>query len=264
MVGEIDHNKKPEQFQFQFDHYRNNIRARIDALEYFLDSPDNSVSKIVLFDALQDAFWVLRDKALQVFEEDSSELFSEAESKIKSMAMHDPNSLVKARALGVLSEKEKLKYIDIFEANLYDSSYSVSGMALYAYLQSGADNTDSVLVNFRNETNFNIVSSVADYYIQHQDHGQYLWFAGKLHQYNGGDLWYFIKLFGMYLVTAPEEQVKEGVKLLELIAKNHYQFYNRFSAYQSIELFSDRQGMQEILDGIRNNEADPRLRDYFK
>ncbi len=264
LVGEIEHNKKPEQFQYQFDHYGNNVRARIDALEYFLDAPINPISRIVLIDALQDSFWILREKALQVFEVDSSDLFSAAESKIKIMATNDPNSLVKARALGVLAEKEKSQYIDIFEASLYDSSYSVSGMALYAYLQSGVDDTDSVLVNFRNETNFNITSSVADYYIQQQDHGQYIWFAEKLQQYNGGDLWYFIKLFGMYLVAAPDDQIAEGVKALEKIAKNHYQFYNRLSAYQSIELLSDNPGVPEMLEGIRENESDPRLRDYFK
>lgn len=264
LVGEITHIKTPEQYQFQFFHYGENVRARIDALEYFLDIPEDSISQIVLRNALLDPFWVIREEVLQVFEKDTTDFFSNNEELIVDLALNDPHSLVKAGAIAVLASKEKSKYIDIFKSNLYDSSYSIAGQSLYAYLQSGITDADAVVQDFMDETNFNITSSIADYFIKRQDHAQYQWFSDKLNRYSSGDLWYFIKLFGMYLVTAPDEQVMNGIKELKEIAQNHHQFYNRLSAYQSIELLSDHQGVQEILDEIMANEQDPRIREYFE
>lgn len=263
LVGEITHIKTPEQYQFQFTHYNENVRARIDALEYFLDISADSISRNVLSYALKDPFWVIREEALRVFEKDTTEFFANNEELIIEMALNDPHSLVKSGAIAVLASKDKSKYIDIFKANLYDSSYSVAGQSLYAYLQCGVKDEDIVLQDFRNETNFNIASSIADYYIQQQDHTQYPWFSDKLTRYSSGDLWYFIKLFGMYLVTAPDEQIKSGVKELEFIANNHNQFYNRLSAYQSLELLSDFDGVSEILDQIKAKEEDLRIKEYF-
>jgi hypothetical protein len=140
----------------------------------------------------------------------------------------------------------------------------VTGQALYAYLQSGIKDVDIVLQDFSKETHFNITSSIADYYIQQQDHAQYLWFSDKLDRYTGSDLWYFLKLFGMYLLTAPEDQVISGVKELEYIAHNHHQFYNRLSALQSLELLSDVDGVSEIIVRIKANEKDSRVKEYFE
>ena len=52
LVGEISHTKTAEQYQFQFSYYKENVRARIDALEYFLDSPADSISRIVIRDVV--------------------------------------------------------------------------------------------------------------------------------------------------------------------------------------------------------------------
>ncbi len=264
LVGEITHPKTTEQYLLQYTNYKDNVRARIEAMEYFLDSPYDSISQKVISDALHDPFWVIREEALEVFEKDTTYFFAKNEERITEMALSDPHSLVKAGAIAVLASKERSKYIDIFKSNLYDSSYSVAGNALYAYLQSGNEDVDGVLQVYWKETNFNITSSIADYYIQKRDHSQYPWFSDKLDKYSSSDLWYFIKLFGMYLLTAPEDQLMRGIKELEQIANNHHQFYNRLSALQSLELLSDAEGVSEIIAQIKANEKDPRVRAYFE
>lgn len=264
LVGEILHIKTPQQYQFQFNHYRENVRARIDALEYFIDNPSDSISRVVISNALNDPFWAIREEVLQVFESDSTKFFSNNEELIVELALNDPNSLVKAGAIAVLASKGKLNYVDIFKSNLYDSSYSVAGQALHAYLQCGIGDDQEVLSNFRKETNFNIASTIADYYIRNQDNTQYPWFSDKLNRYSGRDLWYFIKLFGMYLITVPDDQIRKGVKELAVIASDHSQYYNRLSAYQSLDLLSDFEGVSEILYEIKSKEKDTRVTEYFE
>lgn len=264
LVGEQNHTKTPEEYKFQYAHYGDNVRARIDAIEYFLASPYDSISKTILSDALNDSFWAIREEALMIFEKDTTDFFSFNEENIKSIALSDPNPLVRAAAISVLASKERSNYVEIFKSSLNDSSYSVVGQALYAYLQSGSEDIENVIGQFTQETNFNITSSIADYYIKNQDHANYEWFAQRINIYAGGDLWYFIKLFGMYLITAPEDQVEKGIKELEYIAMEHSQFYNRLSAFQSLELLSDHEGVTEILLQVREKEHDPRLKEYFQ
>ena len=264
LVGEKKHSKSMDAYQYQFNKYEHNIRARIEALEYFLANSQDSLTQTVLSNALQDPFWVIREEVLYALENDSSDFFSNNEKLIKIMAREDPNPLVKAAAIGILASRDKQKYIDIFRANLYDSSYSVAGQALYGYLQSGAEDATEVAEKFASETNFNLTSPIADFYIKNLDYNHYDWFTDKIKKYTGADLWYFTKLFGMYLVSAPESQAIEGIKTLEFIAINSSQFYNRLSAYQSLELLSDYEGVPEILSQIKSNEKDARLLEYYK
>ena len=264
LVGEKEHLKSSEQFQQQYYNYNDNVRARVEAIEYFIEKPEDSISRIVIASALQDSFWAIREEALLVFEQDSTDYFTKHEDIIVEMARKDPNPLVRAGALSVLTSKDRPEYIDIFKSQLDDSSYSVVGQALYAYLQSGAEDIETEIIEFEGESNFSITSSLADYYIQQNDHNRFDWFVDKIERYSGSDLWYFTKLFGMYLVSAPENQINSGIMVLERIARYHSQFYNRLSAFQSLELFTDLNGVSEILQSIKSAEKDARLLEYYE
>ncbi len=263
IIGEIDQDKSPEQYIYQFKHYPDNVRARLEALDYFLAEPKDSLMNIFIGLALDDSFWVIRQDILDFLEKDSTERYVDYEKKIVAMALHDPNPLVKASAITALAAKNMTRYVDIYKANLYDSSYSVASAALYAYLQCDPENAKEISSKFKQENNFTIASSIADYYIKKKDYNEYDWFEGKLHEFNGSDLWYFIKIFGMYLIDAPDPVLKKGIQLLKEIGLKHNQFYNRLSAYQSLQLFSDHEGIQEILDEIKEAEKDPRIRIYY-
>jgi aminopeptidase N len=202
--------------------------------------------------------------ALLVLEKDTCNIFDKFEPIVVHLAGSDPNTLVRGAAISLLFEKGGSQYKSIFHNNLYDSSYAVAGNALYAYLQTDAEDILEVLSSLKSENNFSITSSMADYFIMQGDDTQYPWFEEKLKLYGGSDLWYFIKLFGMYLVSASPEVAQQGVEELALIGKNHHQFYNRLSAYQTLQLLSDIDGVPEIIEDLRNNETDPRGLNYFK
>ena len=264
LIGEIDHPKSSGEYLFQFNHYPDNVRARLSAMDYFLANPGDSLMGSFIGRALEDSFWVIRQDALDFMDSDSTSLYEGFEQKIAAMALNDQNPLVKASAITVLADKNMTKHLDIYKTNLNDSSYSVAAAALYAYLQCDPENARDILTKFRKEKNFSIASAIADYYIKKKDYSDYDWFAGKLQQYSGSNLWYFIKLFGMYLLDAPGPMQENGIQLLKKIGLKHNQFYNRLSAYQSLQLFYDHEGVQEILDEIKEAEKDPRIRIYYE
>ena len=264
LVGEIQHEKSAKEWKFQYDHYNDNVRARNTAFENLKDDLKDPISAEVIKTALNDSFWGLREEALLVIEDDTTGLFADAQETIVAMASQDVNSLVRAQAIAVLNTHAGLEYVEIFQANLFDSSYTVAGNALYAYLQTEPEDASSLILLLKEEDNFNISSSIADYYIRHEDYDQYYWFADKLHKYRGTDLWYFVKLFGMYLYGGPEQMLEQGIEELLVIASQHSEYYNRLSAYQTLQYFIDVEGVSEKLAAIRENEKDPRILPFFR
>jgi aminopeptidase N len=264
LVGEISHAKSSEQWLYQYQHYEGSLRARYEAFQKLIKDLQEPSKHTVLSEGLQDVFWVIREEAILALEKDTTNIFEQFESIAMEMAGSDPNTLVRGAAISLLFEKGGSRYKSIFQHNLYDSSYTVAGNALYAYLQTDAEDIPEVLNSLKSENNFSITSSIADYYIMQGDDTQYDWFEEKLKLYGGSDLWYFIKLFGMYLISAAPQELQHGIGELAIIGKNHHQFYNRLSAYQTLQLLSDIDGVSEIIEDLQNSENDPRIATYFK
>ncbi len=264
LVGEINHEKSTKRWEYQYSKYDSCFRARYESFLNLVGDETIQANKEILRKMLEDPFWVIKEETLLALEKDTTDLYMEFESMIIDMANNDGKSLVQAAALSLLATKDKQKYQEVFKEHLFDSSYAVSGNALYAYLQTQAEDIPELLDSLQNEKSFSITSSMADYYIMNQDYSQYPWFEEKLSYYSGSDLWYFIKLFGMYIIAAPPELAQQGIASLAKVAKGHNQFYNRLSAYQALELLSDFDGVPEILEDLKNTERDPRIIDYYK
>ena len=263
LVGEIHHKKSKDEWISQYRRYDQNVRARYNAFKHLKEKYTGEYSVEWIREILKDPFWVIREEALMVIEKDTTGLFEKLEDIIFQMANEDPKTLVQAGAISVLSTKNTEKYRSVFQKHLFDSSYAVSGNALYAYLQTDAADIPAILDSLSSENNFSITSSIADYYIMQQDFTQYSWFEEKLDLYHGSDLWYFIRLFGMYMITAPPEMANKGIEKLSHIARNHHQFYNRLSAFQSLQLLSEYEGVPTILEELKNAESDPRIKEYY-
>lgn len=264
LVGELSHDKTAKQFQYQFLNYPDNVRARVAALDFFSKHPDDAISNEVFSMALDDPFWLLRKQALDFYEDDTTGLFDKIAQKVVNIAQSDADPITRATALSLLETKDNKKYEAVFKASLYDSSYAVAGQALYGYLQNDHPDNEEVTASFMDETNFNITSSLADYFIVKEDQNKYEWFEDKLRGYEDEELWYFIRMFSMYLVNVRDAQINDGIAILEDIALNHHLYYNRFAAYQGLEMFEDREGLPAILEKIRATEEDPRVKQYFE
>lgn len=264
VVGEIMHSKSISQLKYQFDMYKDNFRARYLAFSELKELLNDPTAHEVISEALNDSFWVIREQAIETIEQDSTTLFSKNEDRIVEIARSDENNFVRAAAISVLITNELLSYTDLFRTCLYDSSYSIAGSALYGYLQTDQDDIGAILESLRSENNFNITSSIADFYIRNQEEGQYDWFLDKLQRYNGSELWYFVKFFGVYLVEQPDEIIKKGIHELERIASTHEQYYNRLSAYQTLQLFVDFDGVLQSLEKIKQSEKDPRVLSFIE
>jgi aminopeptidase N len=245
-----------------YRNYPNNMRPRLAAIEYFLE---NEVENPDLFrTALNDSFWTIRQAALKYFENDTSANFARVQEQVIDLALNDSSSQVRSQALAVLNSISSDRYWQTMESALYDSSYGVAGEALYGYLQSSAPEKEEVIRHFLSESNFNIMATLADYFVQQQDYDRADWFFQKLDSSTGTDLWFMTRLLGLYLLEAPEPLARRGIQALAELAEHQTQYINRLAAYQSLELMADHSGVNDLLKKIKASEKDERLLEYYQ
>jgi aminopeptidase N len=233
-------------------------------LKALLDSTSSEEVQAVMIKALDDSFWANRQIALKAFENYEGENFTLIEASLIDMAKSDPESLVRADAVNLLSSIDVEKYEEVYRIGMNDSSYSVAGISLYGFAATQAPDKVEIFEKFEKSQNINLVLPLADFYAQTGQYDKYEWFEGKLFEINGGNLWYLIQMFGEFLMDAPAYVQKRGAGLLESMARNNNQYYVRLAAYQALGLLEELDNMPAIRENIRNQEKDERLNQIYQ
>jgi len=259
LVGEIVQIKEPYQLAAQYTRYPDNMRARLESLRKLQELPLEEAGFSTLGKALSDSFWVIRQEAVDFFESDTTGLISSQTTKLRELAISDPKSAVRTSAFSALITHTNDSYCDVYKQGMSDSSYSVAGYSLYGYLHCNVEDKTPVIDQFAKESNFNITSTLADYFISEEIPGKTPWFIDRVERYRDYEQWYFIKFFGMYLSISPEEEQTAGITPLSDLARNHPKFYIRLAAYQSLQLIEDAPGVTDLLNQIKADEKDSRV-----
>ncbi len=259
LVGQIEQTKSSEQLTLQYARYPDNMRARLESLRLLQEQPLDEAGISTIGKALSDSFWVIRQEAVDFFESDTTGLITTQAKKLQEMAISDPKSVVRTSAFAALTSHTNDSYCNVYRQGLSDSSYSVAGYSLYGYLHCDVDDKEAVIDQFIKETNFNITSTLADYFISEKVQGKTSWFIDRVGRYTDYEQWYFIKFYGMYLSFALEEEQIAGIATLSDLARNHNKFNIRLAAYQSLQLIEDAPGVAELLKQIKAEEKDPRV-----
>ena len=262
LLGAINHSKTALELYHQYTNAEN-FMSRYSALyeiqESFNDSLKNSVTKM----ALRDLSWRIRSDAIDMASENRQLEDPEVLASMIKLAS-DKKSMVRASALSVLVESDPEKYNDLIREGLRDSSFSVTGVALAAYLQNNADVDEQILSEFASSDNINVLIPVIDYYLATSDFSHYDWFNQKMKAMKGTDLYFFLQYYSQYLLAAPEDQKVNSVDILRKMAINHHQYYVRLGAFQGLSILFDLEGVPAIIEEIKKAENDPRLLEIYR
>ncbi len=215
-------------------------------------------------DALNDKFWVLRQMAVRNLAGFGAEDIASFEEKLRSMVSGDPRSYVRAEAVTTLmSLPGQNKFLPLYEAALQDSSYSVVATALNAWLSTNPPDAAQKVSQFSDYKNTDIVLTIANYYTSRNDPGLYDWFTRQLQRNDPAFLYQSVQLFGQYLMNLPRETQLKGVDVIEKMARQASNEYVRFSAYQTLGLFSSLDGVRQKQQSIRANEKNEKLKEIY-
>ena len=259
LLAQIDHAKSRQELRHQFQHAEAFLHQLQSLSQLAEDTLATDLQQIAA-EALENDFWVIRQLALSELEGELMANDTLMLEKIVMLAQNDPKSLVRADAISLLASANAEQYQPVFRQALQDSSYAVTGVAMGAYAQTSATDQDSLFAAYRSYDNFNVVMTLADYYIANQKTGHYDWFREKIPAVDDQTLYYFINYFARYLMLADnEQQVVNGIQLLAHYAEKHPKFFVRMSAYRSLAFFEEMPGIAEKRRQIKAGEKDPQL-----
>ena len=213
---------------------------------------------------LEDPFWGVRQVAVNAFEGYPQPQPERLINKLRSMAKSDKKSLVRADAITVLSSFENdVIYLPLYLEALKDSSYSVAGAGLTAYLQIEHPDRIEFAEQFEDESNIQLVIPVADFYALNHVPGKFSWYQDQLENGSGEMMFYLVNYFGQYLTESEVEEQISGAKYLEDLGLNHNMYYIRYSAFQALGLLEGVEEISQMRRRVKQSETDPRLVEIY-
>ncbi len=263
LLAEINYSRTQEQLISQ---YRVSSQAltRLKALETMLEDSVNTSVVEVFTEALDDSFWAVRQMAINAFEgfpDPQPELLV---NKLRQIAKSDRKSLVRADAITVLSSFENdVVYLPLYLEALEDSSYSVAGAGLTAYLQIEHPDWMEIAQRFEKESDIQLVIPLADFYALNHIPDKYTWYINQLESGAGEMMFYMINYFGQYLTESEVQEQISGARVFEELGLNHDKYYIRYSAFQALGLLEEVEEINQMRKRVKEAEKDPRLVEVY-
>ena len=259
LLAQVDFEKSREALRYQFANTDGFVH-QFQALTRLLEDTLATDTKQILAEALNNDFWVIRQTALGALEEQLTEADTALLEKVEQLARQDPRSLVQADAISLLATVDAEAYQDLFRQTLEDSSYAVMGTSLAAYAQTSATDKDELFARYQPYDNFNVVMTLADYYVENNKTDQYDWFTAKIPRVDDQTLYYFLNYFARYLTQlGDQQQIDKGIDLLAHYAEHHPRYFVRMSGYRSLSFFDELPGIAERRQRIKAAETNEQL-----
>lgn len=179
IITEIDEDKTTEQYANQYLWAKEEYTSRYLALEYLEKVQESNPSALKsIIAALDDPYFKLRVKAIEMLDLKNEEIKNKAIDKLKYLAQYDDKTLVKAAALRALSRLESSEFIDIFKKALISPSYAVQSAALdylmiydkQEAIQRARKLDDEVIVNSAELLNLFLPEWIKNNEMAHQRH----------------------------------------------------------------------------------------------
>jgi aminopeptidase N len=129
LLAEKKENKTLDEYIYQYKHAKKYVDRR-EAIVYAARHKDQQLAKNLLFDALKDPYYELRERSLKNL--NAQDLSAEALKTVEAIAKSDNKSTTRAAAIDVLATTNDSAYQDLYIAGTKDSSYTVVGASLIA------------------------------------------------------------------------------------------------------------------------------------
>lgn len=238
------------------------IKVKPNGLSYNPKLKDQQIRNI-LSEALNDRYYIIRALSIDSLVGYRGTGLKAITDKVIDLAKTDSTALVRSKAIYFLSQLEsQSELIPLYKHSLNDSAYSVVSAALVAYLDAGATDAEEKVLELRDIDNDNIAKSVAQFYIKNKIGGHYDWFTQKFEDGDPIVKLRFAEFYAQYLFIETDKQ-KQGIKVLEEIARNHDNLYARFGGYKGLWILKSIVGVDDIRKSIREGEKNKRLQSAF-
>ncbi len=261
LPGIVDHLKSTQAFIIQYQE-SNRILAKLDALQQLSTGMDEPEILPIMLAALSHPEPAIREFVAEAFENYQGSQQEQLIGLLKSMATTDESSLVRGTALNTLSSLGE--FPALLRKALSDSSCVVNAYALFNLAELEGEQLLPTVEQLENEENLNIKSTVADFYSYYSISGKYEWFTTAIAKSQASVKPLFLNYLGSYLMQQPTEVQQKGITQLEGYAATHPNRNVRVAAFQALSLLSNVEGVNALLEKLKENEKDQEVKNYFQ
>ncbi len=208
---------------------------RKDALLACKKNKDEASMKVV-FDALNDDFWGIRELALRHVRRVSKAKPEEVKAKLIDMVKNDPKSSVRAAALNSLQKNFKAdSFTELYVTASKDPSYYVQSVSIQSLADEDLDRAYDMAKKLENETSSSILTTVGDIYAQKGNPEDHDFYKSRWAKISGFEKISFLNTYSKYLQKQDDDAVIEGLNVFGEVAKNGGTMWVKyFSGYQTI------------------------------
>ncbi len=260
----------PEEWAFMFKHAPL-FRDRWEALEA-IQLEDSQLTKDVVAAALNDKFWAIRERALEMADvTDPVQI-----ARLASMAENDPQPSTRATAIAKLSETEDVQYAKLYEKGLAsDQPYSVVTQALSALSAVDPAAAAKAAQSLKNDESEGLVVPLAELFAETPERTNLDFYQKNAPKIDYLGAFAFFDAYQRYLTGLNDQALTDaGVLSWKDIALNaNTSQWRRFSATKAIADVRNKfrennqsakaEEYDALLTEIKAKETDETLKMYY-
>lgn len=146
---------------------------RLEALQAAAPAQGDKVAQDIIIAALKDKYYGLRATAIAALNMTNDEVRNAAQPILASLAQTDPNTLVRAAAIGVLGKLKASGMMNIFKDALKSESYAVQGAALNAITLLDAQQGFQLAKGFEQDNKAALTTAILGVYAANGSDGEW-------------------------------------------------------------------------------------------
>ncbi len=194
---------------------------KLEALEALDKFKTDSLVQLAFLKAFDDPFYSIKTIAISKVKSLNERNQELAYPKLKNLAMNDKKSIVRARALKVITEVYASKNNeDVFASAEKDLSYSVETNLLRHYATAQKEKAWSIAKKEQGTTNSNMQTAIAEFYAKEGSAAEHVFFLNIFERKSGFGLFFIIPQYKIYIKRQNDDTIKEGIKAISVSAKN--------------------------------------------
>lgn len=252
--------KDMETWAFQ---YRNGPRYldRREALEGLKENPTDSLTQVIMFEALDDKFWGIQAMAMESMKDLAESNPKKARSGITKLIDHK-EAPMRSEALNLLREitPEDNSLIPTYEKALGDSSYSVMSQGLLGINDHNPKQAVVEARKYKEEESAELHTAIAEILSAGGNSDDNAWFLDKGSKMSGFQSFFFVQYYAVYLDGQDnDELVEEGIPFFESRLKSDGPWWMKLPGYRG--LYTLREKYQKKIEALKTKqmslESDP-------
>lgn len=194
---------------------------KLEALEALDKFKTDSIVQLAFLKALDDPFYSIKTIAISKVKSLNTENQKAAYPKLRNLAINDKKSIVRSRALKVITDVyTNENNADVFASAEKDLSYAVETNLLKHYASTQKEKAWVIAKKEENTNNSSMQNAIAEFYAKEGTATEHSFYLNVFSRKSGFSIFFIVPHYKTYIKRMDDETLNAGVIVISESAKN--------------------------------------------